>query len=314
MFPYRPKACDSIAELVGNTPMVLLKNIGKELAGVQLLAKLEYFNPGGSVKDRPALEIVLDAQRSGALTKGKTLIDATSGNTGIAYSWIGAALGFPVALVVPQNVSIARKQISVAYGATLIYSDPMEGSDGAIRHVRQLVAQQPDRFFYADQYSNDSNPKAHELTTGKEIWEQTRGTVTHLVCGIGTGGTIMGTGRKLKAYRPSLQVIAVEPLEALHGLEGLKHMPSSIIPKIYKEEELDGKLSISTEEGWAMAHRLLREEGLLLGHSSGAALAGALRVGRQLAERREPGVVVTIFPDRGERYFEAPRWERRYER
>jgi len=172
MFPYRPKACDSIAELVGNTPMVLLKNIGKELAGVQLLAKLEYFNPGGSVKDRPALEIVLDAQRSGALTKGKTLIDATSGNTGIAYSWIGAALGFPVALVVPQNVSIARKQISVAYGATLIYSDPMEGSDGAIRHVRQLVAQQPDRFFYADQYSNDSNPKAHELTTGKEIWDR----------------------------------------------------------------------------------------------------------------------------------------------
>ncbi len=312
MFPYRPKACDSIAELVGNTPMVLLKNIGKELAGVQLLAKLEYFNPGGSVKDRPALEIVLDAQRSGALTKGKTLIDATSGNTGIAYSWIGAALGFPVALVVPQNVSIARKQISVAYGATLIYSDPMEGSDGAIRHVRQLVAQQPDRFFYADQYSNNSNPKSHELTTGKEIWEQTRGTVTHFVCGIGTGGTIMGTGRRLKAYRPGLQVIAVEPLEALHGLEGLKHMPSSIVPKIYKEDELDGKLSISTEEGWAMAHRLLREEGLFLGHSSGAALAGALRVGRQLAERR--GVVVTIFPDRGERYFEAPRWERRYER
>jgi cysteine synthase B len=201
----------------------------------------------------------------------------------------------------------------VAYGATLIYSDPMEGSDGAIRHVRQLVAQQPDRFFYADQYSNNSNPKAHELTTGKEIWEQTRGTVTHFVCGIGTGGTIMGTGRKLKAYRPGVQVIAVEPLEALHGLEGLKHMPSSIVPKIYKENELDGKLSISTEEGWAMAHRLLREEGLFLGHSSGAALAGALRVGRQLAERGEPGVVVTIFPDRGDRYFEAPQWERKYE-
>jgi cysteine synthase B len=225
----------------------------------------------------------------------------------VAYSWIGASLGFRVALVMPANVSAARKRITSAYGAEIIYSDPMEGSDGAIRHVRELVAQSPDRYFYPDQYSNESNPLAHYRTTGEEIWTQTQGKVTHFVCGIGTGGTIMGTGRRLKKYRGEIQIIAVEPMEALHGLEGLKHMASSIVPAIYKEGELDGKISVESETGWQLSERLCQEEGLLVGHSSGAALAGALQIGRQLVERGQRGVIVTLFPDRAERYFEAPR-------
>lgn len=294
----------SITNLVGNTPLLRLRNAAKEYPSVELYAKLEYFNPGGSVKDRPALQMILDAQQSGRLIAGKTLIDATSGNTGVAYAWIGAAMGIPVALVVPGNVSLARKQVASTYGAQLIYSDPMEGSDGAIRHVRQLVQSEPERFFYPDQYSNESNPRAHYLGTGREIWEQTQGRVTHFVCGLGTGGTIMGTGRRLKQYNPKIQVIGVEPLEALHGLEGLKHMPTSIIPPIYREKELDEKLSISTESGWDAAGRVLEQEGLLVGHSSGAALVGALQVAQRLAQQGEAGVVVTLFPDRGERYFE----------
>jgi cysteine synthase B len=297
----------SLTELVGRTPMLRIRGIGSELAGIELYAKLEYFNPGGSVKDRPALQMVMDAVADGRLTPEKVLIDSTSGNTGVAYSWIGAALGYRVALVMPANVSVVRKQITEAYGAQIIYSDPLEGSDGAIRHVRNLVAQDPDRYFYPDQYSNESNPLAHYRTTGVEIWEQTQGKITHFVCGIGTGGTIMGTGRRLKEFRREIQVIAVEPLEALHGLEGLKHMPSSLVPAIYKEEELDNKLSVETEAGWQLAERLSREEGLLVGHSSGAAMAGALLVGQQLVERGERGVIVTLFPDRAERYFELPR-------
>jgi len=300
---YPVRSFSSITDLVGNTPLLRLRNAGAEYPNIELYAKLEYFNPGGSVKDRPALQIILDAQRSGRLTSGKTLIDATSGNTGVAYAWIGAALGIPVTLVVPGNVSVARKQVASAYGAQLVYSDSMEGSDGAIRHVRRLVQSEPERFFYADQYSNESNPRAHYLGTGREIWEQTQGRVTHLVCGLGTGGTIMGSGRRLKEYNRQIQVIGVEPLEALHGLEGLKHMPSSIIPPIYREEELDQKLSISTESGWDAAARLLEQESLLVGHSAGAALVGSLVVAQQLAQQGRPGVIVTLFPDRGERYF-----------
>jgi cysteine synthase B len=272
--------------------------------GVRILAKLEYFNPGGSVKDRAALQMVLEALANRRLTAERTLIDSTSGNTGVAYSWIGAALGFRVALVMPANVSIARKRITAAYGAQLIYSDPMEGSDGAIRLVRQLVEKSPDRYFYPDQYSNEANPRAHYLSTGEEIWQQTGGEVTHLVCGIGTGGTVMGTGRRLREHRRDIRVIGVEPAEALHGLEGLKHMPSSIVPAIYREEELDEKISVSTDEGWEMADRLLAEEGLLVGRSAGAAMVGALRVARQIASEGERGTIVTVFPDRGDRYFE----------
>ncbi len=301
------RSLSSMTQLVGNTPLLRLHNIGCALKGVELFAKLEFFNPGGSVKDRPALQMVLDAQAQGRLRPDQTLIDSTSGNTGVAYSWIGAALGIRVALVMPSNVTLARKQIADAYGAQLIYSDPMEGSDGAIRHVRRLVQESPDRYFYPDQYSNESNPRAHFLTTGREIWEQTLGRVTHFVGGIGTGGTIMGTGRRLKEFNPAIRIIAVEPLESLHGLEGLKHMPTSLVPAIYKEAELDEKLSVSTEQGWQLTEELMRSEGLFVGHSSGAAMAGAMIVAKRLSQSGSPGVVVTLFPDRGERYLEPLR-------
>ncbi|HZH04766.1 MAG TPA: cysteine synthase family protein [Myxococcaceae bacterium] len=297
---------------MGNTPLVRIRRVGAELRGVRIFAKLEYFNPGGSVKDRAARQMLLDGLASGALAPGATVIDSTSGNTGVAYAWLGAALGLKVALVMPPNVSAARKQIIQAYGAELIYSDPLEGSDGAIRTVRARVAESPGRYFYPDQYSNASNPKAHAQTTAPEIWAQTGGQVTHFVCGIGTGGTVMGTAQGLKALRPEIRAIAVEPAEAMHGLEGLKHMPSSIVPAIYREEALDEKISVPTDEGWDMAERLLKDEGLLVGHSAGAAMVGAVRVAERLALRGEEGVVVTVFPDRADRYFEARRWERTF--
>jgi cysteine synthase B len=289
---------ESLTAAVGNTPLVRLRSI--EPPGVEIHAKLEWFNPGGSVKDRAGLQIVREAVPSLA---GRTLIDSTSGNTGIAYAWIGAALDVRVALVMPENVSEARKRIIRAHGAQIAFSDPLEGSDGAIRLARKMVQEEPSRWFYADQYSNPANPRAHELGTAKEIWQQTQGRVTHAVLGIGTGGTVMGTGRGLKARNPRVQILAVEPAEAMHGLEGLKHMASSIVPGIYKESELDGKISLETEAGWDMAERLIRDEGLLAGHSAGAAAEGALRVAREL-----PGgsVVVTLFPDRADRYLPPP--------
>ncbi|MBI3183905.1 MAG: cysteine synthase family protein [Myxococcales bacterium] len=304
-FRFGAASAESVARLVGRTPLLRLRSFGREHPGVEVCAKLEFFNPGGSVKDRPALQMILDAKRDGLLAPGRTLIDSTSGNTGVAYSWIGASLGIRVALVMPSNVSAARKRITAAYGAELVYSDPMEGSDGAIRMVRKLVQEHPERYFYPDQYSNEANPRAHYLTTAMEIWEQTEGRVTHLVAGIGTGGTIMGTGRRLKELNPKVKVIAVEPAEPMHGLEGLKHMLTSIVPAIYREAELEEKLSISTDEGWDMCETL-RREGLLLGHSSGAAMVGALAIARRLHQGGEPGVVVTIFPDRADRYFEPP--------
>ena len=296
----------AITQLVGGTPLVRIRTTAVT-RGVEILAKLEFFNPGGSVKDRAALQMVIEALADGRLAPGRTLIDSTSGNTGVAYSWIGAALGFGVALVMPANVSVARKRITAAYGAKLIYSDPMEGSDGAIRMVRRLVDENPGRYFYPDQYSNAANPRAHYLSTAEEIWTQTAGKVTHLVCGIGTGGTIMGTGRRLKQYRSDVRVVAVEPAEALHGLEGLKHMPSSIVPAIYREQEIDEKISVGTDEGWDMADRLLAEEGLFVGRSAGAAMAGARRVAERIAAEGGMGTVVTVFPDRGDRYFEPAR-------
>ena len=293
----------SLAQLVGNTPLVRLRSL--EPRGVEIHAKLEWFNPGGSVKDRAALQIIQDALERGDLPK-RTLLDSTSGNTGIAYAWIGAALGVRVALIMPGNVSEARKRIARAYGAEVIFSDTQEQSDGAIRLARKLAQEEPDRWFYADQYSNAANPRAHVLTTAREIWEQTQGRATHVVLGIGTGGTVMGTGRGLKAFDPRVQVIAVEPAEPMHGLEGLKHMPSSIVPKIYVESELDRKLSIDTDAGWDMADRLIADEGLLAGHSAGAAAAGAVQIAQELAARGESGVVVTLFPDKADRYLPAP--------
>jgi len=296
-----PAPIDSLTQAVGNTPLVRLRSL--EPPGVEIHAKLEWFNPGGSVKDRAALRIIQEALPT---LRGRTLLDSTSGNTGIAYAWIGAALGVRVALVMPGNVSEARKRIARHFGAEIIFSDPLEQSDGAIRLARKLAEDDPAKWFYADQYSNEANPRAHQLGTAQEIWSQTGGRVTHAVFGIGTGGTIMGTGRGLKAHRREVQIVAVEPAEALHGLEGLKHMLSSIVPRIYKETELDRKLSIPTDLGWDVAERIIRDEGLLAGHSAGAAAAGAMQVARELSERGEGGVVVTLFPDRADRYLPPP--------
>lgn len=303
----------TVADLVGRTPLLKIERISRDTPGVEIFAKLEYFNPGGSVKDRAAMQMVKDALADGRFEKGKTLIDSTSGNTGIALSWIGAALGFPVTLVMPSNVSAARKRITSAYGAQLIYSDPLEGSDGAIRHVRREIDANPGRYFYPDQYSNPSNPRAHYLTTAPEIFEQTKGRVTHFVAGLGTTGTCMGTGRRLKELNPAIQIVAVEPAEPMHGLEGLKHIESSIVPPIYAPNVHDRKLSITTDAGWDMTDRLLKDEGLAVGHSSGAAMAGAYELAKELSSRREKGVVVAVFCDRADRYFEpgkpAPRYD-----
>jgi cysteine synthase B len=261
-------------------------------------------NPGGSVKDRPALRMIQTALSDGRLGPGKILVDSTSGNTGVSYAWICAALGLRCALVMPSNVSTARKRIARAFGAELIFSSPLDGSDGAIRKVRELVSADPARWFYPDQYGNEENPRAHEHGTAVEIAESLEGRVAAFVAGIGTGGTTMGTSRGLRLLVPGVRCLAVEPEEPLHGLEGLKHMGSSIVPGIWREEELDGKLSVATADGWAMAERLGREEGLRVGHSAGAAVEGALRVARRMAEAGETGNVVTVLPDRAERYFE----------
>jgi cysteine synthase B len=272
--------------------------------GVKLYAKLEGFNPGGSVKDRPALWMIRDGLRTGKLRPGKTIIDSTSGNTGIAIAMAGAVLGYPVELVMPANVSKERKQIVAAYGAKVIFSDPLEGSDGAIRLCRKIIAENPEKYFKPDQYFNEVNPLAHFESTGPEIWRDTRGAVTHFVAGIGTGGTIMGTGRYLKRQNPAVQVIAVEPDDAWHGLEGLKHMATSIVPGIYHEEELDRKIPVATDAAYEMVYQIAEREGIVVGQSSGAALVGALEVARELRD----GVVVVIFPDFGDRYLSTNLW------
>jgi len=301
------RAKESIVDLVGRTPLVRLATFEKDCPNVEIWAKCEFMNPGGSVKDRAASQIIRDAIAAGKLTRDKELIDASSGNTGIAYSLIGGALGYKVKLVLPENVSWVRKKMSQAFGTTLVFSSEMEGSDGAIRLCRKLVAEDPERYFYPDQYGNESNPRGHFLTTASEIWEQTAGTVTHFVAGIGTSGTIMGTGRGLRAKNEQIEVWAVEPDDALHGLEGLKHMESSIIPDIYKPDELTGIIAMPTDEAWDIADRLSTEAGILVGHSSGAALGGAVRIAKKLSAAGKSGVVVTVFPDRADRYFEAPR-------
>ena len=300
---------ESIVEAVGNTPMVRLKQLEKDAPAVKLFLKLEYANPGGSVKDRPALHMMRNAINDGRLTKDNTLIDATSGNTGVAYSLFGAALGYKVALVMPSNVSQARKDIIQAYGTELIYSDPMEGSDGAIRLVRKLVKEQGDRYFYCDQYSNPHNPEAHYLGTGQEIFDQVGEEITHFMAGLGTSGTCIGTTRRLHEAAKNITCIAIEPDDALHGLEGLKHMASSIVPDIFDPNVPDEILPVGTEAGWDMADRLAAEVGLHVGHSTGANVYGAM----QVAKRIDAGCIVTIACDRGDRYFAPMKWEKHYE-
>jgi cysteine synthase B len=290
----------SILEKIGNTPLIRLREVTKGLPEkVAVYAKAEFFNPAGSVKDRPAYRMIQEGIKSGALTKGKTIMDPTSGNTGVAYAMIGAALGYAVNLVVPENVSKQRKDMALSFGAALTFSSAMEGSDGAIRMARKLKQENSEKFFMPDQYNNPFNPQAHYDTTGVELYEQTQRRVTHFVTGIGTTGTVMGVSRRLKDYNKNIQVFAGEPAESLHGLEGLKHMPSSIVPGIYHPETLDGVISVKTEDGYAMAERLAREEGLFVGHSSGANVWTALEVAKKLKE----GVVVTILCDGGDRYI-----------
>jgi len=300
---------DSIIDSVGNTPMIRLRSLEAESGGVPIFLKLEYCNPGGSVKDRAARQMIVDAIEAGELDATKTLIDATSGNTGVAYSLVGAALGHRVHLVMPSNVSQARKDIIKAFGTEITFSDPMEGTDGSIGLVREIVADAPDRFYYPDQYSNPSNPLAHYLGTGAEIIEQVGPRLTHFVTGLGTTGTMMGTTRRLKEYGPHIQCIAVEPREALHGLEGLKHMESSLIPAIFDPGRLDARMHVGTEDGWDMTDRLAAAEGLHIGHSSGANVYAAL----QLAKSIDEGLIVTIACDRGDRYFAPRKWEAHYE-
>lgn len=304
MLPELNRATD-VLSLIGNTPLLRLAKIGSAYPQVELLAKAEWVNPGGSVKDRAAWNIIQEAERSGALTPGKVLLDSTSGNTGIAYAMIGAARGYRVRLFIPSNVSLERKRILKAYGAEIVYTDPMEGSDGAIRRVRELAAREPEKYFYANQYNNPANWQAHYQTTAPEIFEQTEGRITHFVAGLGTTGTFIGTARRLKELKPDVRCISFQPDSPFHGLEGLKHLPTSIIPGIYDPAVADENLEVSTEDAYAMALRLAREEGLLVGISSGAAVVAALQVASQV--RR--GVIVTIFPDSGDKYLSERFWD-----
>lgn len=291
--------------MVGNTPLLRVRRFEELHPGIELYVKAEWFNIGGSVKDRPALRIVEDAERDGRLTPEKTLIDSTSGNTGIAYAMICAVKGYKCELVMPENVSEERKRIISAHGAKITYTDPFEGSDGAIRYVREVVASQPEKYFYADQYNNPSNWRAHYDTTGPEIWEQTQGRITHFVAGLGTSGTLMGTGRRLRELNPGIKLIGVQPNDPFHGLEGLKHMETAIRPGIYDEELLDHKLGVSTEAGYKTARELARREGLFAGQSSGAALRGAL----DIAAETDEAVIVVLLPDGGSRYLSTSLWQ-----
>ena len=303
-WPGRPLYQHPVLALVGNTPMVRLRRIWPEAHPVAIYAKLEGFNPGGSVKDRPALYMVARALEEGRLA-GRSLLDATSGNTGIAYAMIGAALGLRVTVCLPANASEERRMLLQAYGARVILTDPLEGSEGARVEARRLAETYPSEFCWVDQYNNPANPQAHYETTGPEIWRDTGGRVTHLVAGAGTGGTLMGTGRYLKERNPAVQVVAVQPDNPLHGLEGLKHMETADVPGIYRPERLDAVEYVTTEEAYGMVRRLAAEEAILAGPSGGAAVVAALRV----AARLEQGLVVAILPDSGLRYLSTPVWK-----
>ncbi len=294
-------------ERIGNTPLLRLDRIN-DLANIELLGKAEWFNPGGSVKDRAASNIVAEGRASGTFKSGQTLLDSTSGNTGIAYAMIGAAQGFPVTLCMPENVSVERKRILHAYGANIIYTDPADGSDGAIRKARELYSEQPDRFFYADQYSNDANWRAHYHGTANEVWQQTEGRMTHFVAMLGTSGTFVGTSRRLKELNPNIRCISLQPDSPFHGIEGAKHMASAIVPRIYDPSLADQDIGIATEKAYVMAKRLAREEGLLVGISAAAAVAGCLEVARQLP-KTQPAVFVTILCDSGDKYLSERFWD-----
>ncbi len=308
--PYR-RLRNSILNFVGNTPLVrITKVLPKDISpGVEVYAKLESFNPGGSVKDRPALSMFLTALKEGALREGKVVIDATSGNTGIALAMVGSALGVPVELAMPANVSEERKRIIKAFGAKVYLTDPLEGTDGAILFVRELVQKNPEKYVYLDQYNNPANWKAHFYSTGIEIWNQTEGRITHFVAGIGTGGTIMGTGRRLKVYNPDIQVIGVQPAYPFHGIEGLKHIESSIKPGIFDENFLDRTIFVETEDAYEWARRLAQEEAVFVGQSSGAVLWACIKLARELTEQGKEAVIVTVFPDGGEKYLTTALFE-----
>jgi cysteine synthase B len=296
----------NLAQCIGTTPLLRLERVTTGLKDVQVLAKAEWTNPGGSVKDRAASNIVNEALQTGKLGAGKTLLDSTSGNTGIAYAMLGAAYGIPITLCMPSNVSKERKRILIAYGATVIYTDPGEGSDGAIRKAQEIAAAEPEKYYYADQYSNDANWRAHYANgTADEIWQQTAGRVTHFVAILGTSGTFVGTSRRLKELNPQIRCISLQPDSPFHGIEGTKHMETSIVPKIYDAGIADAELGIETEAAYTMAKRLAREEGLLVGVSAAAALVGAMRVAKEAAAG---SVVVTVFPDSGDKYLSEHFW------
>lgn len=301
----------AVVQAIGNTPLLGLGRFARRIGlppVVELWLKAEWANPGGSVKDRPALAIVRDGLASGRLGDGRTLLDATSGNTGIAYAMLGAALGFPVELVIPESASSERKAILHAYGAGIVYSDPYEGSNGAILRARALAAARPDDYFYADQYSNSANPRAHYETTGPELWAQTGGRITHFVAGLGTTGTMMGTGRYLREQRPGMVLVAVQPAESFHGIEGLKHLPTAIVPSIYDERVPNVQIGVDTEDAYAFARELARVEGIFAGVSTGAALAGSVRIARACADQGQPAVIVCIGPDNGDKYVSTELW------
>ncbi len=305
----------SILERIGNTPLVRLASLTAEMPGVQILGKAEWANPGGSVKDRAASAIVLDAERRGLLKFGqrgpglrKGLIDATSGNTGIAYAMLGAALGFPVTLCMPSNVSPERKKYVDIYGAEVVWTSPADGSDGAIRKARELVTAEPDRYFYADQYSNEANWRAHYHGTANEIWAQTEGQVTHFVAGLGTSGTFVGATRRLKELNPKIRCVSMQPDSPFNGLEGLKHMETAIVPKIYDPSLADAEIEMETERAYAMAKRLARNEGLLVGVSAAAAAAASLRVAEEEARAGREAVIVTVLCDSAEKYMSERFW------
>ena len=300
---------EPLLSTVGNTPLIRLGKIPTGFPGIEILAKAEYFNPGGSVKDRAALNMVLDGERSGKLNHNRTILDSTSGNTGIAYAMIGANRGYRVKLVLPGNASEERKRILKAYGAEMLFSDPAEGSDGAIRMVRKIYEADPDLYFYPDQYNNPANWKAHFEGTGPEIIRQTGGAVTHFVAAMGTSGTFMGTSRRLKRDLPHVKVYSAQPSSGFHGLEGLKHMPTAIVPGFYDEHMADGNFWIETEDAYSMVRRLAREEGLLVGISSGCNVHAATMLARELVARGETATIVTVLCDSAEKYLSEHFWD-----
>lgn len=310
-FQKHPVVKNSVLRHVGNTPLIRLDSITKDFPDtMQIWGKMEGLNPGGSIKDRAALMMTLKGIDSGELRPGKTILDSTSGNTGIALAMIGAVLKIPVELCVPGNASSERIQRMEAYGAKVIFSSPMEGSDGAIIEARKLFAENPEKYFKPDQYANPANPLAHIETTGPEIWGQTGGKITHFVATIGTTGTIMGTGRFLKSKNPAIQILAAEPDDAFHGLEGLKHMESSLVPEIFHPEELDGKIPIPTEPSYSISRRLAREEGIFAGQSSGGAVWAARKLAQDLLDQGvESAVIVTILCDSGDKYYSKGLWD-----